>query len=171
MLLLRASPKRLAMFHSIQQENKMKSSLKPLWPTRSRWTCRAKAIQYVPENYQSLIEVLQSITEEGGYSGGVKVSSWFVEKHVRFWGFLWSPCGQRNLLCSWSASCWPSDVKHDCMWSNKMQRQLKNKFAYYERKISRIFHVNSEGIRKIRHRIPCCATLEKSHMSDWQWVR
>ena len=37
--------------------------------------------------YQPLVEVLQRITDEGG-AARFKISSWLVEKHVRFWSFL-----------------------------------------------------------------------------------
>lgn len=70
--LVRASPKRLAMFKALQQMNNVHSSLKPLCPTR--WTCRAKAIDSVLENYDSLIEAIEVIIEEGGSSEGAKLA-------------------------------------------------------------------------------------------------
>ena len=72
--LIRGSPKRLAIFKTIQDENKTMSCspLKPLCPTR--WTCRAKAVQSVTENYESLVKSIQAIIEEGGPSEGVKLA-------------------------------------------------------------------------------------------------
>lgn len=72
--LIRGSPKRLAIFKTIQDENKTMScsSLKPLCPTR--WTCRAKVVQSVTENYESLVKAIQVIIEEEGYSEGVKLA-------------------------------------------------------------------------------------------------
>ena len=58
----------------MQDENKVMScsSLKSLCPIR--WTCRAKAVQSVTENYESLVKAVQAIIEEGGSSEGVKLA-------------------------------------------------------------------------------------------------
>ena len=68
--LIKSSPKRLAIFKAVQDSNKVQSSLKPLCPTR--WTCRAKAVESVLDNYENLIEAIQTVNMEGGSGEGVK---------------------------------------------------------------------------------------------------
>lgn len=62
--IIRASPKRLALFKNIQQEVATGSStLKPLCPTR--WTVRTAAISSVLENYTAITIELELLTREG----------------------------------------------------------------------------------------------------------
>jgi len=49
--------------------------------------------------YQSLTEVLQSITEEGGCSEGLKLASGLLKNMFDF-GVSWSSYGQRDFLYS-----------------------------------------------------------------------
>ena len=60
---VRNSPKRLAMFQAIQQQQgQTQTSLKPLCPTR--WKCKAKTIQSELDNYEELIAAFQAIVNE-----------------------------------------------------------------------------------------------------------
>ena len=61
--LIRASPKRLALFKSIQHKSASQApNIKPLCPTR--WTVRTAAINSVLQNYDTLCETLDEIGAE-----------------------------------------------------------------------------------------------------------
>ena len=62
--LIRASPKRLALFKSIQQQFSVQApGIKPLCPTR--WTVRTGAIDSILQNYSAICESLEQISSEG----------------------------------------------------------------------------------------------------------
>ena len=81
--LIRSSPKRLAMFQAIQQQQgQTQTPLKPLCPTR--WTCKAKAIQSVLDNYEELIEAFQAIVNKEGSGEGVKLTHGLLKNMFDF---------------------------------------------------------------------------------------
>ena len=62
--LIRASPKHLALFKSIQQQFSVQApGIKPLCPTR--WTVRTGAIDSILQNYSAICESLEQISSEG----------------------------------------------------------------------------------------------------------
>ena len=76
---VRASPKRLAIFRDIQTAAAMANgttaspkSLRPLCPTR--WTCRTQSLTSVLDNYEELMETLMEIMNNGGSSEGAKAA-------------------------------------------------------------------------------------------------
>ena len=79
--IIRASPKRLAIFKEFQIQASYASgdscptnlqSLKPLCPTR--WTCRTSSIASVILNYEPLLETLEQIASAGGTTEGAKAA-------------------------------------------------------------------------------------------------
>ena len=76
---VRASPKRLAIFKDIQTATAVEKGdaaplkgLRPLCPTR--WTCRTQSLDGVAENYNELMETLLDIQNAGGSSEGAKAA-------------------------------------------------------------------------------------------------
>ena len=62
--LIRASPKRLALFKRIHQQFSMQApGIKPLSPTR--WTVRTGAVDSIIQNYSAICESLEQISNEG----------------------------------------------------------------------------------------------------------
>ena len=60
---IRDSPKRLAVFRSLQSGKPDSTSLKPLCPTR--WTCRISSLNSILDNYETAMETLEWIVESG----------------------------------------------------------------------------------------------------------
>ena len=60
---IRDSPKRLSVFQSLQGGKQDSTSLKPLCPTR--WTCRTSSLRSILNNYETVIETLEWIIENG----------------------------------------------------------------------------------------------------------
>ena len=61
--IIRNSPKRLAVFNSLQSGSSDKKSIKPLCPTR--WCCRTDSLQSVLANYIPVLDTLDWIMQNG----------------------------------------------------------------------------------------------------------
>ena len=76
--IIRASPKRLAVFKKIQIQSVIggsllhQRSLKPLCETR--WTCRTSSLCSILDNYEVILETLEEVTKSGGSTKGAKES-------------------------------------------------------------------------------------------------
>ena len=86
--LIRSSPKTLAMFQAIQQQQQRQTqtSLKPLSSTM--WTCKAKVNQSVLDNNEELIEAFQAIVNEGSSGEGVKFAHGLWKNIFDFYVFF-----------------------------------------------------------------------------------
>lgn len=80
---VRSSPKRLACFEAIQDDDA--TSLRPLCPTR--WTMRVSSVQTLMDNYDSLINLLTELSDECRGETGAKVSG-FLKQLLSFETFF-----------------------------------------------------------------------------------
>ena len=72
--IVRASPKRLAIFKNIQSATggAAGTSIKPLCETR--WCCRTSSLSSIISNYEVLLNTLEAICDEGGSTEGAKAA-------------------------------------------------------------------------------------------------
>jgi hypothetical protein len=74
--IIRASPKRLAVFRNLQMQSAVAdrsacvTTIKPLCETR--WTCRTASLTSVLENYEVILDTLEEVSKSGGSSKGAK---------------------------------------------------------------------------------------------------
>ena len=85
---IRASPKRLAYFRSIQLQSPPgdmpvhATSLKPLCETR--WTCRTASLTSILNNYEVILETLEKVSNEGGPSKAAREAPQLISYLEKF---------------------------------------------------------------------------------------